>query len=176
MKSTQTLNELRTMDIPELDARLKEVRTELFNLRFQAATGQLENHRQIRNVRHQIAQVLTVMQGRRLGIEDIVSADVAAATPAPARGADRAQAAAAAATAAEEEAELEATDADEAAPIEAEATTAEAEAAATEAEAATTEASDSGAAEPTEASDSDAADTTEAAADSGPVETSEEKK
>ena len=102
MKSTQTLNELRTMDAPELDARLKEVRTELFNLRFQAATGQLENHRQIRNVRRQIAQVLTVLQGRQLGIDDIISAEAAAATPAPARGADRAQVAAAQAEAVSE--------------------------------------------------------------------------
>jgi large subunit ribosomal protein L29 len=74
MKKTQHLSELRQMELPELDARLKEVRTELFNLRFQAATGQLDNHRQI-------AAVLTVIQGRRLGIEDLVTAeaDIAAA-------------------------------------------------------------------------------------------------
>jgi large subunit ribosomal protein L29 len=113
VKATETLNELRTMDIPDLEARLKEVRTELFNLRFQAATGQLENHRQIRNVRRQIAQVLTVLQGRRLGIEDIVSADVAAATPAPVTGADRAQNAAPAATAVAEAEAAEAEDIDE---------------------------------------------------------------
>jgi large subunit ribosomal protein L29 len=83
VKSTQTLNELRTMEGSELNARLKEVRTELFNLRFQAATGQLENHRQIRNVRRQIAQVLTVLSGRQLGIEDIVSAETPVAAPAP---------------------------------------------------------------------------------------------
>jgi large subunit ribosomal protein L29 len=96
VKSTEYLNELRTMDIPELDARLKEVRTELFNLRFQAATGQLENHRQIRNVRRQIAQVLTVLQGRRLGFDEVVSAEAATvpgatrakATPAEAPAAD----------------------------------------------------------------------------------------
>src|SRR5437660_1024311 len=80
------------MDLPQLDERLKQARTELFNLRFQAATGQLENHRQIRHVRRQIAQVLTVMQGRRLGLEDIE----VEATPTPAaprtrgRGADKA--------------------------------------------------------------------------------------
>ena len=79
MKRTERLNELRQMELPELDARLKEVRTELFNLRFQAATGQLDNHRQIRSVRRQIAAVLTVMQGRRLGIEDLVAADTAIA-------------------------------------------------------------------------------------------------
>jgi large subunit ribosomal protein L29 len=75
MKTAEYLAELRSMDLPELDARLKEVRTELFNLRFQAATGQLENHRQIRNVRRQIAQVLTVLQGRRLGFDEVVSMD-----------------------------------------------------------------------------------------------------
>src|SRR5438094_4422352 len=59
------------MDMPALDERLKEARTELFNLRFQAATGQLENHRQIRHVRRQIAQILTVIHGRRLGFEEV---------------------------------------------------------------------------------------------------------
>jgi large subunit ribosomal protein L29 len=114
MKATETLNELRTMDTADLDARLKEVRTELFNLRFQAATGQLENHRQIRNVRRQIAQVLTVLQGRRLGIEEIVSAEAAAAVPAPARGADTAQAAAAASATAVAEADADEAETEEA--------------------------------------------------------------
>jgi large subunit ribosomal protein L29 len=73
MKAAQHLSDLRQMEVSDLDARLKEVRTELFNLRFQAATGQLENHRQIRQVRRQIAQVLTVIQGRQLGLEEIVA-------------------------------------------------------------------------------------------------------
>jgi large subunit ribosomal protein L29 len=73
MKAAQHISDLRQMEVSDLDARLKEVRTELFNLRFQAATGQLENHRQIRQVRRQIAQVLTVMQGRLLGLEEIVA-------------------------------------------------------------------------------------------------------
>ncbi|MHB8510036.1 MAG: 50S ribosomal protein L29 [Candidatus Dormibacteria bacterium] len=80
MKLTENLNELRTLDVPELDARLKQVRTELFNLRFQAATGQLENHRQIRLVRRQIAQVLTVMHGRKLGLEEVQAQEPAVAT------------------------------------------------------------------------------------------------
>ena len=70
MKAAQHLSDLRQMEVSDLDARLKEVRTELFNLRFQAATGQLENHRQIRQVRRQIAQVLTVIQGRQMGLEE----------------------------------------------------------------------------------------------------------
>jgi large subunit ribosomal protein L29 len=73
MKAAQHISDLRQMEVSDLDARLKEVRTELFNLRFQAATGQLENHRQIRMVRHQIAQVLTVIQGRQLGLEEMVA-------------------------------------------------------------------------------------------------------
>jgi len=74
VKSRLYLNDLRAMDMPALNERLKEARTELFNLRFQAATGQLENHRQIRSVRRQIAQVLTVMQGRVLGFEQVIAA------------------------------------------------------------------------------------------------------
>src|SRR6202165_5167855 len=73
MQRAQHISDLRQMEISDLDARLKEVRTELFNLRFQAATGQLENHRQIRHVRRQIAQVLTVIQGRQLGLEEKVA-------------------------------------------------------------------------------------------------------
>ena len=76
MKSAQVISELRTLQAEDLDARLKQVRTELFNLRFQAATGQLENHRQIRHVRRQIAQVMTVMQGRRLGLETVSTEQV----------------------------------------------------------------------------------------------------
>jgi len=82
MKNAAHISELRQMEIGDLDARLKEVRTELFNLRFQAATGQLENHRQIRAVRRQIAQVLTVIQGRQLGLEErVLQAPDAAVAP-----------------------------------------------------------------------------------------------
>jgi large subunit ribosomal protein L29 len=82
MKTAAHISELRQMEIGDLDARLKEMRTELFNLRFQAATGQLENHRQIRAVRHRIAQVLTVIQGRQLGLEErVLQAPDAAVAP-----------------------------------------------------------------------------------------------
>jgi large subunit ribosomal protein L29 len=84
MKAAQHMSDLRALDQIELDARLKAVRTELFNLRFQAATGQLENHRQIRQVRRQIAQVLTVLQGRSLGFEQIARPEPAAEAGAPA--------------------------------------------------------------------------------------------
>jgi large subunit ribosomal protein L29 len=114
MKAAAHISELRQMEIGDLDARLKEVRTELFNLRFQAATGQLENHRQIRAVRRQIAQVLTVIQGRQLGLEERVmqAPDAAVAPKAKARiehGQDRGGAATAVAEA--EAASAEAADA-----------------------------------------------------------------
>jgi large subunit ribosomal protein L29 len=125
MKATQYLAELRSMNQTDLDARLKEARTELFNLRFQAATGQLENHRQIRNVRRQIAQVLTVLEGRKLGFEEIVNLETLATRGTQAAPAIAAPAAAAPAAIAEADegeaeqalpaAEVEAGDASEAA-------------------------------------------------------------
>ena len=48
----------------ELEQRLKESREELFNLRFQHATGQLENTSRLRQVRHDIARMLTVKSAR----------------------------------------------------------------------------------------------------------------
>jgi ribosomal protein L29 len=77
MKMRQALSEFRGMEMQALDERLKEARTELFNLHFQSATGQLENHREIRSVRRQIAQILTVIHGRKLGFEQVVITDPA---------------------------------------------------------------------------------------------------
>ena len=93
MKQTQYVSDLRTLNAEELDQRLRDVRTELFNLRFQVATGQLENHRQIRRVRRQIAEVLTVKRGRELGMEQYAP-EVAQAAPvaAPAAAVDEEQA------------------------------------------------------------------------------------
>lgn len=53
--------DLHAMSLPDLEKQLKTSRTELFNLRFQMATGQLANHRQIRHVRRTLAQILTEM-------------------------------------------------------------------------------------------------------------------
>ena len=50
------------------DAKLREAKEELFNLRFQGATGQLENHRRLRPSRKDIARIYTVMRERELGI------------------------------------------------------------------------------------------------------------
>jgi large subunit ribosomal protein L29 len=47
---------------------LRESKEELFNLRFQAATGQLESHGRLRSVRKDIARIYTIMRERELGI------------------------------------------------------------------------------------------------------------
>ena len=48
--------------------RLREAKEELFNLRFQMATGQLDNNRRLRTVRHDIARIYTIMRERELGL------------------------------------------------------------------------------------------------------------
>ncbi|GAA5070831.1 large subunit ribosomal protein L29 [Thermocatellispora tengchongensis] len=63
-----TAAELRQQDKDELVNKLKEAKEELFNLRFQAATGQLESHGRLRAVRREIARIYTVMRERELGI------------------------------------------------------------------------------------------------------------
>jgi large subunit ribosomal protein L29 len=61
--------ELRELDAEELGGRLKGARRELYELRFKLAVGQLDNHREIRKARKEIAQILTVVHQRRLGAE-----------------------------------------------------------------------------------------------------------
>jgi len=58
--------DLREMTPEELAARLKDLKGELFNLRFQLATGQLDNVMRIRQVRRDIARVKTVMREMEL--------------------------------------------------------------------------------------------------------------
>jgi large subunit ribosomal protein L29 len=60
--------DLRDLDQEALTARLRESKEELFNLRFQMATGQLTNNRRLRVVRHEIARIYTVMRERELGL------------------------------------------------------------------------------------------------------------
>ena len=60
--------ELREMDDPELLTHLAEAKQELFNLRFQTATGQLDNNRRLRTVRHDIARIYTILRERELGL------------------------------------------------------------------------------------------------------------
>jgi len=60
--------DLRTEPEDVLVTKLKEAKEELFNLRFQAATGQLESHGRLRTVKREIARIYTVMRERELGI------------------------------------------------------------------------------------------------------------
>ena len=61
-------SELRELEDDALLAKLKESKEELFNLRFQAATGQLESHGRLLAVRKDIARIYTTMRERELGI------------------------------------------------------------------------------------------------------------
>ena len=58
--------ELREADEAELETRLAEAKQELFNLRFQIVTGQLDNSARIRTVRHDIARILTVLREKEI--------------------------------------------------------------------------------------------------------------
>lgn len=60
--------EIRDMTNQELDAKLDELKEELFNLRFQVATGQIENPMRIKQVRKDIARVKTILRERELNI------------------------------------------------------------------------------------------------------------
>jgi large subunit ribosomal protein L29 len=66
MKVTDQLRDLRELDPDELDARLKQARRELYELRFKLAVGQLENNGEIHKVRKDIARILTVIHQQRL--------------------------------------------------------------------------------------------------------------
>ena len=63
-----TSSELRGMDDDKLVDELRKAKEELFNLRFQSATGQLESHGRLRAVRRDIARIYTIMRERELGI------------------------------------------------------------------------------------------------------------
>jgi len=70
-----TSTELDTLEADRLVEELKKAKEELFNLRFQSATGQLESHGRLKAVKRDIARIYTVIRERELGIR---------ATPAPA--------------------------------------------------------------------------------------------
>ena len=61
-------NELRKLSTTDLVSREKELKEELFNLRFQSATGQLENHGRLKAVHRDIARIYTILRERELGI------------------------------------------------------------------------------------------------------------
>jgi large subunit ribosomal protein L29 len=85
-KQTESLIELRRLTVPELDDYLSKQRRRLFEVRFQQATGQVENHRQVREIRHEIARAMTVKIEIERGLrpELILAATAPAATPAKA--------------------------------------------------------------------------------------------
>ena len=62
------VNEIRDMSADEQIEKLKSLKAELFNLRFQHATGQLENPMRIREVKRSIAQINTILRERELNI------------------------------------------------------------------------------------------------------------
>ena len=70
--ATQTAADLRLLDNDSLEERLREAKEELFNLRFQSATGQLESHGRLRAVRREIARIYTIVRERELGITPVV--------------------------------------------------------------------------------------------------------
>ncbi len=58
--------DVRELNEKELEEKVAELKEELFNLRFQQATGQLDNYMRIKEVRHSIARVKTVLRERAL--------------------------------------------------------------------------------------------------------------
>lgn len=61
-------NELRNLTTAEIERSINSLKEELFNLRFQLATGQLENTARIKQVRKDIARAKTILRQRELGI------------------------------------------------------------------------------------------------------------
>ena len=74
MAAVTTAAELRAVSAEDLAEKLAEAKEELFNLRFQNATGQLDNTARLRAVRKDIARIYTVMRERELGIVEEVEA------------------------------------------------------------------------------------------------------
>jgi large subunit ribosomal protein L29 len=72
MASGTTAAQLRANSPEELSTKLAEAKEELFNLRFQGATGQLESHGRLKAVRKEIARIYTVMRERELGIVTVI--------------------------------------------------------------------------------------------------------
>ena len=102
--------QLRVSTEEELHAKLAEAKEELFNLRFQGATGQLESHGRLRAVRKEIARIYTVMRERELGIITLVADSGEPEVPGPGTSARQAGPDAATDDAAEDEAAEEASE------------------------------------------------------------------
>jgi len=70
--------EIRELPDDELVALLDSDKEELFNLRFQAATGQLDNPMRIKEVRHEVARILTVLREREIDLAESLLASAEA--------------------------------------------------------------------------------------------------
>jgi large subunit ribosomal protein L29 len=66
-----TAHELDDLNNVDLEGKLREAKEELFNLRFQAATGQLESHGRLKAVKKDISRIYTVVRERELGIRSV---------------------------------------------------------------------------------------------------------
>ena len=66
-----TAHEIDDLNNVDLEGKLREAKEELFNLRFQAATGQLESHGRLKAVKKDIARIYTVVRERELGIRTV---------------------------------------------------------------------------------------------------------
>jgi large subunit ribosomal protein L29 len=84
-----TAVELRELEDEELEARLAEYRRELLNLRFQLATGQLDNHARLNQVKKDVARVLTLLRDREIAVAEGRDAGPVVAEPRPERPARR---------------------------------------------------------------------------------------
>jgi large subunit ribosomal protein L29 len=88
-------SELRELSDPELVEHLREAKAELFNLRVQGATGQLDNNRRLHVVRKEIARIYTIIRERELGLSaapaEFAAAMAEAAETSAGSGAGRAQ-------------------------------------------------------------------------------------
>ena len=62
-------SEIRDLPLPEIEQKLKDTKEELFNLRFQHATGQLDNYRRVRALRREVAMYKTLLRERELNGE-----------------------------------------------------------------------------------------------------------
>ena len=70
-------SEVRDLTTAELESKLKDLKAELFNLRFAAATGQLEDRGRLKAVRRDIARIYTIVRERELGIRTAPSSEEA---------------------------------------------------------------------------------------------------
>jgi large subunit ribosomal protein L29 len=73
-----TATELRELDIEELESRLSESKRELFNLRFQVVTGQLDNVSRIGHVRRDVARIKTILREQEIAAADAIEAATSA--------------------------------------------------------------------------------------------------